>query len=205
MALGTYARNPAGKHTILGLFAGCGYELPDTPMMAVHRGDVARLENHFRRDPHLFEPRFTLREIHPSECGCAKDGQSGMHWTPIDGTTLLHIAIDFREREIFEWLLARGADVNARAAFDCDAFGGHTPLFNAVVCGPWPDAAMSRALIEHGADASARASLRKFLDWIENPHWHEARNVTAREWGNTFPERNWVNREALRFLDESGE
>ena len=30
-----------------------------------------------------------------------------MHWTPIDGTTLLHLAIDFEEREIFEWLLAR--------------------------------------------------------------------------------------------------
>ena len=62
-----------------------------------------------------------------------------MHWTPIDGTTLLHLAIDFREREIFDWLLAHGADVNARAAIDRDGFGGHTPLFNAVVCGPWPD------------------------------------------------------------------
>ena len=28
-----------------------------------------------------------------------------MHWTPIDGTTLLHLAIDFDEDEIFELLL----------------------------------------------------------------------------------------------------
>jgi len=153
----------------------------------------------------LLERRFTLLEIYPTDCGCAKDGKSGLHWTPIDGTTLLHIAIDFREREIFEWLLARGADVNARSTVDKDGFGGHTPLFNVVVCGPWPDAATARTLIEHGADSSARASVRKFLDWIENPHWHEARNATAREWGHTFPERHWVNRDALGLLDESQE
>ena len=199
LVLETYARNPAGKHAILGLFASCGYELPDTPLMALHRGDVSQLEKHLGRDPHLIERRFTLHEIYPSECGCANDGQSGMHWTPIDGTTLLHLAIDFREREIFEWLLARGADVNARA-IDRDGFGGHTPLFNAVVCGPWHDAAMTRALIWRGAAENARASLRKFLDWIENPHWHEAHNVTAAEWGRGFPEQNWVNPEALRLL-----
>jgi len=205
MVLETYSRNPAGKHAILELFAARGYGLPNTPMMTVHRGDVAGLETHYQRDPRLLERRFTLREIYPSDCGCAKDGQSGLHWTPIDGTTLLHIAIDFREREIFEWLLARGADVNARAAVGKDGFGGHTPLFNAVVCGPWPDAATARTLIEHGADSGARASVRKFLDWIENPHWHEAQNVTAREWGHTFPERHWVNRDALGLLDELGE
>jgi hypothetical protein len=98
-------------------------------------------------------------------------------------------------------LLARGADVNARAAIDGDGFGGHTPLFNAVVCGPWPDGAMTRALLERGAAKDARASLRKFLDWIETPHWHEDRNVTAAEWGRGFPEKNWVNTEALRLLD----
>lgn len=201
--LETYARNPAGKHTILGWFAERGYQLPDTPAMALHRGDMAGLQKHLRRDPHLLERRFTLGEIFPSECGCAENGKSGLHWTPIDGTTLLHIAIDFRDREILDWLLAHGADVNARAAIDRDGFGGHTPLFNTVVCGPWPDDGMARALLERGADRSARASLRKFLDWIENPHWHESHNVTAQEWGHTFPEKHWVNREALQLLDES--
>ena len=67
----------------------------------------------------------------------------GLHWTPIDGATLLHLAVDFHEREMFDWLLAHGADVNARAAVDPDGFGGHTPLFNAVVCGAWHRATMS--------------------------------------------------------------
>ena len=201
LVLETYARNPAGKHAILKLFTACGHELPDTPMMALHRGDVARLEEHLRSDPQLLGRRFTLREIYPPECGCANDGQSGMHWTPIDGTTLLHVAIDFREHEIFEWLLRRGADVNSCAAIDRDGFGGHTPLFNAVVCGPWNNAAMTRTLLEHGAARDVRASLRKFLDWIENPHWHEVRDVTAAEWGRGFPEKNWVNPDTLRLLN----
>jgi len=200
LALETYGRNPRGKHEILELFTRCGYDLPDTPMMAFHRGDVSQLEKHLRRDPKLLERRFTLGEIYPSECGCADGGRSGMHWTPIDGSTLLHLAIDFRELEILDWLLARGADPNARATIDRDGFGGHTPLFNATVCGPWPDAGMTRTLLEHGARRDARASLRKFLDWIANPHWYEARDVTAAEWGRGFPEKGWVNGEALRLF-----
>ena len=111
-------------------------------------------------------------------------------------------AIDFAEREIFGWLLAHGADVNARAIIDTDGFGGHTPLFHAVVCGPRRDTAVIEALLARGASKDVRASLRKFLDWCENPRWHEARDVTAAEWGDGFPEGNWVNIESLRLLDE---
>ena len=203
LVLETYGRNPKGKHEILEIFAQRGYDLPDTPMMAFHRGDISRLEKHLSRDSGLIERRFTLREIFPAECGCATDGRSGMHWTPIDGTTLLHLSIDYREREIFDWLLAHGADVNALALIDPDGFGGHTPLFNAVLCGPWPDSGMTASLLEHGAAKDSRASLRKFLDWTENARWHEARDVTPAEWGRGFPEKGWVNAEALRLLGEA--
>ena len=200
MVLETYGRHPEEKHAILEIFAQRGYRLPDTPMMAFHRGDLARLEEHLRGHPRLLEQRFTIAEIYPAECGCGRNGP-GLHWTPIDGTTLLHLAVDFREHEIFEWLLARGADVNARAAVDGDGFGGHTPLFNAVVCGVGHRATMARALLERGAAKDARASLRKFLDWTETPRWHEVRDVTAAEWGRGFPDQGWVNKEALHLLD----
>ena len=201
LVLETYNRDPAGKHEILDLVVQQGYHLPDTQIMAFHRGNVSELEKHLRRNRQLLECRFTLREIYPPECGCATDGLSGMHWTPIDGATLLHLAIDFREREIFDWLLARGADVNARALIDPDDFGGHTPLFNTVVCGPWQDATMARRLLERGATKDARASLHKFLDWTEDPRWHEVRDVTVAEWGRGFPEKNWVNSKALQLLE----
>ena len=200
MTLETYSRHPQGKHEILEILAQRGYDLPDTPIMAFHRGDTARLENHLRRAPQLLERRFTLSEIYPVECGCASDG-SGMHWTPIGGTTLLHLALDFQEREIVAWLLERGADVNARATIDADGFGGHTPLFNAVVCGPWHHAEPTRLLLQRGASQETRASLRKLLDWVETPRWHEARDVTPAEWGRGFPDQGWVNGAALRLFD----
>ncbi|MGH7574119.1 MAG: ankyrin repeat domain-containing protein, partial [Longimicrobiales bacterium] len=208
LALETYARNPAAKHEVLAIFADKGYELPDTPIMAFHRGRIDRLEKHLDRDPKLIERRFRYRDIYPPELGCADDGRSGMHGTPLDGTTLLHLAIDFGEQEIFDMLLARGADVDARADIDADGFGRHTPLFNAVVSSAFSnglqrDAAMTRELLERGASRDARASLRKFLDWREVPGWHQAREVTPGEWGHGFPERQWVNAEALRLLEGS--
>src|SRR5262245_160329 len=198
MILQTYSRNPQDKHEMLELLSQHGHELPDTPIMAFHRGDVARLEKHLRRDPRLLERRFTLTEIYPAECGC--DG-TGMHWTPIDGTTLLHLAFDFHETAIAEWLLVEGADANARASVDADGFGGHTPLFNAVVCGPWHHEEPTRLLLENGASKDARASLRKFLDWVEEPRWHEARDVTAVQWARGFPDQSWANCKVLDLLE----
>jgi hypothetical protein len=203
MVLQTYARNPTGKHAILESMAQRGYDLPDTPILALHRGSIARLRQHLRADPTLLARRFTLREIYPTETGCTNDGRSGMHWTPIGGTTLLHLAIDFGEREVFDWLVAQGADVNALATIDAEGFGGHTAIFHAVVCHPGGDTNFIQALLDRRASTDVRASLRKFLDWCEVPRWHEARNVNAAEWGRGFPERTWVNTAALRLLDET--
>ena len=200
LALETYSRNPAGKHAVLEIFAQQGYVLPDTPLMAFHRGDLAALQRHLDRDPALPSRRFALAEIYPAELGCAEGGRSGMHWTPISGGTLLHLAVDFHELEICEWLLARGADVNARAAVDDEGFGGHTPLFNSVVCHPTRDTTLTRTLLGRGAKPDLRATLRKFLDWCDEPRWHEARNVTAAEWARTFPERSWINEQALEMI-----
>ncbi|HEX2853739.1 MAG TPA: hypothetical protein VHO24_10915 [Opitutaceae bacterium] len=203
--LGTYARNPAGKHACLDILARNGFDLPDTPIMAFHRGQLDRLKAHLARDPGLLNRRFAYREIYPTDLGCPDDGLSALCGTPVAGGTLLHLAIDFDEQEIFDWLLAAGADVNARADVARDGFGGHTPLFNAIVSCPTisglqQDGAMTRALLARGADPTLRATLRKFLDWIENPRWHEARDVTPREWAGGFPERNWVNAASVRML-----
>ena len=134
MILETYSRNPSGKHAILQRFKTRHYQWADTPMMAFHCGDLDRLQIHLQQDPALIHRRFSYREIYPPELGCgADDLRSGLHGTPIDGTTLLHLSIDFDEREIFDWLLEQKADVNAAAIIDKEGFGGHTPLFNAIV------------------------------------------------------------------------
>jgi hypothetical protein len=206
-ALGTYCRNPAGKHGVLEIIERQGCVLPDTPMVAFHRGRIDLLQRHLARDPALLAHRFSRREIYPPELGCPDHDLAGMCGTPVAGTTLLHLAIDFVEQEIFDWLLARGADVDARAEVDADGFGGHTPLFHCVVsCTPAvrrQDAAMTRSLLSRGAAPNLRATVRKFLDWQEEPGWHEARDVTPVEWARNFPERGWVNSVAVALLQEA--
>jgi len=199
MVLTIYSRNPAEKHACLSIFERLGYALPDTAIMALHRGRIDLLEQHLDRDHALLARRFPAAEIYPPGLGCVGPDLSGMCGTPIDGGTLLHLAIDFDEQEIFDWLLANGADVNAPATVDAAGFGGHTPLFNAVV-GSRRGTAMGRALLARGADPARRASLCKYLDWTESPRWHEARAATPLEWGRTFPEQGWVNAELLAQL-----
>lgn len=205
LVLETYSRRPEGKHAILKRFRARGYRLEDTPVMAFHCGDLDALKMHLHRDPQLIHRRFGYREIYPTGMGCADDLISGLHGTPIDGTTLLHLSIDFDEREIFDWLLEQGADVNAAAAVDNEGFGGHTPLFNAIVScaytnGMQRDAYMIRRLLDLGANTGVRVNLRKYLDWVEEPGWHVARQVTPLEWAAGFPERGWVNREGMGLI-----
>jgi hypothetical protein len=164
------------------IFAQRGYELPDTPMMAFHRGDISQLEKH--RDPRL-TPQVFAREIYPS---AADDGRAGVHWTPIDGATLLHSQSIFVSAR-FDWLLRA-------ALMECPRCRRSRRLRRthaAIQCRClW-------ALARYGIDRHATGAwgprrrmraqnLRKFLDWIETPHWHEARDVTAAEWGRGFPE-----------------
>ena len=206
MVLETYSRNPDSKHAILQRFRARGYRWADTPMMAFHGGDLDRLKILWQQDPELIHRRYSYREIYPSELGCADDLRSGLHGTPIDGTTLLHLSIDFDEREIFDWLLGQGADVNAAATIDKEGFGGHTPLFNAIVSdayvnGRQRDAYMAHRLLDLGADIHVRVTLRKYLDWREEPGWHIARNVTPLEWAAGFPERGWVNQQAVSLIE----
>jgi len=205
MVLETYSRNPIGKHAILQRFKTRHYQWADTPIMAFHCGDLSRLNQHLQQDPALINRRFSYREIYPPELGCADDIRSGLHGTPIDGTTLLHLSIDFDEQDIFDLLLEQRADVNAAAIIDKEGFGGHTPLFNTIVSNSYAngrqrDANMVRRLLDLGADLTVRVNLRKYLDWREEPGWHIARNVTPLEWAADFPERSWVNREALGVI-----
>ncbi len=207
LVLETYSRNPTGKRAIMQRFKARGYEWPDTPMMAFHSGDLDLLKSHLQRDPNLINRRFTYREIYPTELGCHDDLISGLHGTQIGGTTLLHLSVDFDEREIFDWLIQQGADVNAAAIIDDEGYGGHTPLFNAIVSdayvnGLQRDAYMGRRLLELGADTDIRVNLRKYLDWREEPGWHIKKNVTALEWAADFPERGWVNKELISIIEK---
>lgn len=216
VVLETDSRKPSAKHEILELYVQHGLELPDTPTMALHRGRIDLLEQHLNRDPDLLHRTFTHEEIYPPEFGC-HDEILATQGTPLAGTTLLHMCVDYDELEIARWLLERGMSVDARADVDSLGFGGHTALFSAVVSQPnfWmnrgerpQDAAFAQLLLDHGANPNARASLRKRLHPGYSPEYdvslHEYRDVTPLSWGKRFHEQIFVSQPAMRLIAERG-
>jgi len=186
--------------------------MPDTPVMAVHRGRIDLLEGHVRQDPSLPGRTFSLAEIYPPELGCGPDLSYGLHGTPLEGSTLLHICVEYDEIEIARWLIEHGADVNARSEVDSEGFGGHTPLFGCVVndsylCGRQRDAAFARLLLDQGADPNARASIRKALHFVPDQTIHDYRDVTPLSWGEQFHGQryhDWVAKPAMKLIAERG-
>ena len=217
VVLETDARKPEAKHQILEMYVEHGVKLPDTPTMALHRGRMDLLEEILRRDPKLLERTFTHEEIYPPELGC-HDDVLATQGTPLQGTTLLHLCVDYDEIEIARWLLEKGMDVNARAAIDNDGFGGHTALFCTVVSQPnfWMNygrreqvAPFTELLLKHGADPNARGSIRKKLHEGYAPKYdvkntYEYRNVTPIGWGRQFHAKVFVSEPAIKLIEEAG-
>jgi hypothetical protein len=209
MILQTYTRNLEGKHQCLELAAAHGIDLPDTAPMAVHRGRIDLLAGHLASDPDLLARTFSHEEIYPPALGCHADHSLALHGTPLAGTTLLHLCVDCGDIELARWLIARGADVNARAAVDVDGFGGHTPIFGCIVSqahrvGRRKDDEFARLLLDCGADPNVRASLRKRLRFVADESLHEYRDVTPLAWGERFHDQDWVSRPAMRLIADRG-
>lgn len=214
VVLQTDGRNPAAKHEILEMYARHGVALPDTPTMALHRGRIDLLEAHLQRDPGLLTRTFTHREIYPAEMGCG-DPLDATVGTPLGGTTLLHMCVDYDELEIARWLLDRGMDPNVRAAVGSSDFGGYTPLFCTVVSQPnfWMNykgrgpfsAPFAELLLERGADPNVRASIWKRLHPGHGDSTrHEYRDVTALSWGRRFHAPIFVSQPAMRLIEAAG-
>ena len=206
LALETYARNPDGKHRILDSIDRRGTVLPDTSPMAVHRGRLDLLARHLERDPRLLTRRFSHDEIYPTDLGCHSDHALALHGAPLDGATLLHMAVDYEDLAVARWLLDRGMDVDIPAIVNGDGFGGHTPLFNVVVTynAGRTSEPLAELLLDRGADPNRRASIRKGLAFARDPSVHEYRDVTPLGWGRQFHDQSYVSPGALRLLAERG-
>ena len=212
--LGTDSRKPSAKHRILELYVEHGFEPPDTPVMALHRGRLDLLEAHLARDPNLLTRTFDIADIFPLAPACSREPYTAQG-TPVHGTTLLHIAAYFDEVEIAEWLLERGMDPDVRGAIDADGFGGYTALYSTVVSqrnfwvnygkGQPDEARFTRLLLDRGASPTVRASLRSRL---EEGHgggpMREYRDVTPIGWGEQYHAKIFVSRESLRLVAARG-
>lgn len=210
--LGTDSRRPAAKHRILELYVEHGFEPPDTPVMALHRGRIDLLEAHLARDPDLLVRTFDVADVYPL---CRIRPPYMAQGTPVHQTTLLHIAAYFDEVEIGAWLLESGMDPDVRAATSPDGIGGYTALFSTVVSqrnfwvnygrGEPDEARFTRMLLDRDADPNIRASLRAQL---EEGHGggpeRDYRDVTPLGWGERYHDPIFVSRESMRLVAEGG-
>ena len=206
MLICIYTRRARDKAACLEIVDAAGFALPDTPVMALHRGRLDLLQEHLDRDSSLLERRFTYREVFSTTL----DGPPGDAYpaTPVSGGTLLHLALEFDDIDVARWLIERGADVNARAAIDAEGFEGHTPLFHTVVnlaagMGLYDDS-KARLLLDHGADPNARATFpqeAKFHNHAPTDPFHD---VTPVGYARRYPDRRCVNAPALAAITEGG-
>ena len=184
MLLATYSRNAATKHACLAVCREYGLTLPDTPIMALHAGDLDRLDRWLVQDPHLLHRRFSDAEIYPPELGIT--ATDGLTAAPLPNTTLLHMAIEWDDLAAARWLLEGGADPNARAQPGPDGFNDHSPLFHAAVTMGERTDGKARLLVSAGADPHLRANVRKVAKYTDEQDWvagREFRDVTAAELG----------------------
>jgi hypothetical protein len=115
--LSTYGRKIGPKHECIELLIDHGASWTDDPIMAIHRGQVDQLRTFIDKDPELLHQRVSL--------------DYGMQLT-LSNVTLLHVAVEFNERECVDLLLQLGADLNAQAGFEPSGIGGQTPLYHAI-------------------------------------------------------------------------
>ncbi|MEX2608061.1 MAG: hypothetical protein WD708_12015 [Kiritimatiellia bacterium] len=147
--LHSHHRSPL-KSRCIQLLLQAGAPDPQNAVMAIHLGSLSRLKKVLDAQPEALE--------------IVLDALYGHH--PLDGASLLHMAVEFNQAEIAEELISRGLNVNRTAEripgttqtspvwpTDLVALGGQTPLFHAK--GTSKD--MLRFLLDRGAAPSIPA------------------------------------------------
>jgi ankyrin repeat protein len=131
------------------LEAGAESEYNEPAFMSLLRGRYDYLAELIDGDPGLVNRHFP-------ELAC---GQSGGRSLLLRGAALLHVAAEFDDVAAAGLLLARGADVNARAIVGPNGVGGQTPIFHAVSQFDDAGLAVVELLLERGADLAVRAKI----------------------------------------------
>jgi ankyrin repeat protein len=197
-----YSRRAKEKRACFEIVAAAGFALPDTPVMALHRGRLDMLQEHLDRDPSLLERRFAYREIFFNRDGAPGDAYPA---TPVSGGTLLHLALEFDDLDVARWLIERGADVNARAIDGAQGSTGHTPLFHTVATLAYSrDDSGALLLLDHGADPNARATFPLDAMFHGSAPTEQLHDVTPIGYARRHPDEGTVNAPALAAIIERG-
>jgi hypothetical protein len=148
--IGTYSRSPMQAQCMRVLIdAGCTARRGVPAVLELLLGRLDRLGEMLGADPGLVHRRFTELDF----------GSTGYRRMTLQGGTLLHVAAEYGNVKAARMLLARGADVNARAEMDANGAGGQTPLFHAVSQFYEFGLSVAQYLLASGADLNIRARL----------------------------------------------
>lgn len=202
--IATYSRRPGGKSECLEVMAEMGFDLPNTAPMAVHRGRIDLLAAFVSNDRDTLNRNYHESEMFPYEADFNIGG--GLHGAPLEGGTLLQMAVEYHEHDIVRWLIDQGADANAISTIDEDGFGGISPLYHtAVTIGP-QTGELAKLLLQNGADPNLRATFRRRLRPTANPENEEIfefHDVTAVEFAEQFQDQRFVNQAAIAAIAEA--
>ena len=110
-----YLRSPRFKECVKA-FVDHGLVFADKLLLSVLSDDAKALDSILRDNPVKVQERYTMR--------CA--------FTPLQDVTLLHICAEFNHVACAKILVEYGADINAKAGFDRNGFGGQTSIFHTV-------------------------------------------------------------------------
>lgn len=184
--IGTYVRSHELTLCVDLLVCAGGttkYDLPG--VLDVVSGRIDRLAARLDADPQLVHRQFP-------ELDC---GSTGARRLLLQGGTLLHVAAEFGHADAAGLLIERGADVNARGA------SGQTAIFHSVSQFRDWGLAVTRVLLDHGADVAVRAAVPGHY---ERPD--EIVECTALGYGIRFPgdEGYGSNEKTLKLLRERG-
>lgn len=146
----TYSRSAnLGACIDLLLDAGAITEYDMPWLLDLLRGRLDRLAEHLDADHALVHRRFTQLDF----------GSTGARRLSLRGATLLHVAAEYGNLEAAKLLIERGADINARAAVDEAGIGGQTAIFHAVTQFYDWGLAVTKWLLDQGADFTVRVKL----------------------------------------------
>ena len=110
-----YSRGPLFKECIRA-FVDHGLEFDDKILLSVLLDDASAL------DLLLSDNKEALSKKYSFDCT----------FTPLYEASLLHICAEYNHLSCAKVLMKYGADINAKAGYDENGFGGHTPVFHTV-------------------------------------------------------------------------
>lgn len=110
-----YTRGPKFKSCIQE-FVENGLNFQDKVLLSVLLDNDDLLDKQLLADKSLVNKRYSFN--------CT--------FTPLFEATLLHICAEYNHLACAKILVKHGADINSKAGFDENGFGGHTPIFHTV-------------------------------------------------------------------------